>query len=433
MKKFISLLSLFWIIVTSVSAQNITRLEYSIDSFVAEGNGTALEIPGNSNELNSDFNIDISSLEPGIHTIHFRALNEEGVWSFAAERTFYIPEPPITEGIVTIEYSIDTYKKEGEGEPLILQKGTNSVDSVLNIDISDLEAGIHNIYTRSKNKMGVWSLPVSKSFVIVKPDTTKVENVLYRFYNDNYKGAWMTASVDPARKNVDSLFMVSTAGLDLDQDYTIEFYAKNNTEVRSYSAFLSNVDLQINNAPQRMKDSLELIITANQQKELKMDTLFSDQDQILGDSLIYSLEGLDNSDLLNFTDWSSNSILSFTPIDGNSGLYNFWLKTSDISGESDSIQIMLKVTTETGIEDLVSENRFLIYPNPASDYVNIKAMDGFMAGYKIMLYSTTGKLLYSSNVKDKEYTLSLSRYPQGIYLIVLQNSEFMNRKKLIIH
>ncbi len=432
MKKYIFLLSFFWAIATTISAQNITRLEYSIDDFVAEGKGTALEIPGNSTELDTEFNIDISELGSGNHTIHFRAMNEEGVWSHAAERSFYIPEPPIEDGIVSMEYSIDKYVKEGDGAQLVLQKGTNSLDSILNIDISDLEAGIHNIHMRSKNKLGVWSLPVSKSFVIVKPDTIKVEDVMYRFYNDSYKGAWMTASVDPARKNVDSLFMVSSAGLDLDQNYTIEFYARNSMDVRGFSTFLTNVDLQINNAPERMKDTLKLMIAVNQQMDVQMDTLFSDADLIVGDSLMYSLERLDNMELLDFTDWSSNSLLTFTPATQNSGSYNFWLKTSDLARESDSIQVMLTVTTATGIEDLASDNGFLIYPNPASDYVNIKAVDGYTTGYKILLYSITGKLQYSKISEDTEYRLNLSKYPQGIYFIVLQNNEFMIRKKLII-
>jgi hypothetical protein len=188
----------------------------------------------------------------------------------------------------------------------------------------------------------------------------------------------------------------------------------------------------MNNAPERIKDTLELTIAVNQQMDVQMDTLFSDVDLIVGDSLMYSLEGLDNMELLDFTDWSSNSLLTFTPATQNSGSYNFLLKTSDLAGESDSIQVMLTVTNATGIEDLASDNGILIYPNPASDYVNIKAADGYTAGYKIMLYSITGKLQYSRISEDTEYTLNLSSYPQGIYFIVLQNNEFMIRKKLII-
>lgn len=430
MKKYIFLLSLFWA-TTLTSAQNITHLEYSIDGFVAEGKGTALEIPGNSNELNSDFNIDISSLEPGTHTIHFRSMNEDGIWSFAAERAFYIPEPPIEDGIVAMEYSIDAYVKEGEGEPLILQKGTNSVDSVLNIDISDLEAGIHNINMRSKNKLGVWSLPVSKSFVIVKPDTTKIENIVYRFYNDSYKGTWMTSAVDPARKDVDSIFMVSTTGLDLDQDYTIEFYAKNNMEVRSFSTFLSNVDLQINNSPERLKDTLQLTISSSQQMDVQMDSLFSDADLVIGDRLMYALEGMDAMNVQNFTDWSSVDLLSFMPSAEYSGMYYFWLKTTDVAGESDSVYVDLTIRNATGINSQMDQNAFIVYPNPAHELLTIKNMNSTNSDFNLKLYTSDGRLLLVKNVYESVYTLSLGDYPQGIYVIYLVNNKFTVKKKII--
>jgi hypothetical protein len=226
MKKYIFLFVLFWAATISISAQNITRLEYSIDGFVAEGNGITLEVPGDTYELDTDFNIDISGLEPGIHTIHFRAMNENGVWSFAAERSFYIPEEPVTEGIVEMEYSIDEMVKEGDGNLITLQNGSNHLDSTILLDISGLEPGIHNIYMRAKNKLGIWSLPAQRSFVISEPDTAKIENIYYRLYNDDFESTWMTASVDPARKNVDSTIMLSVAALDLNENYTVEFMHK---------------------------------------------------------------------------------------------------------------------------------------------------------------------------------------------------------------
>jgi hypothetical protein len=431
MKKYIFLLSLFWAIATTISAQNITRLEYSIDGFVAEGKGTALVIQENSTELNTEFDIDIAGLEPGNHTIHFRAMNEDGVWSFATERSFYIPEPPITEGIVAMEYSIDKMVKEGGGEPLSLQKGTNSIDSILHIDISGLEAGIHNIYMRSKNKLGVWSLPVSKSFVMVKPDTTKIENIKYRFYNDTYKGTWMTALVDPARKNVDSIFMISSVGLDLNQSYTIELYAKNNMSVRSFSAYLNNVILQANNSPERLKDTLKVRIAVNQQMDIKMDTLFADADLIMGDDLMYSIAGINNLELLDFTTWDSNTLLSFSPAAQNSGMYNFWIKTHDLAGDADSLYVDLTVGNPTGIYSTNEQDAFEIYPNPVNEILTIKKLRNIDSGYNLKLHTLEGRLIFVDEVTAPDYRLSLSSYPQGVYIIYLMNNEFAVRKKII--
>jgi len=431
MNKYIFLLSLFWTFTTLVSAQNITRLEYSIDGFVAEGKGTALEIPDNTTEMDTEIKIDISGLEPGNHTIHFRAMNENGVWSFAAERSFYIPEPPITEGIVAVEYSFDTMVKEGDGNLIMLQNGTNQLDSTIQFDIASLDPGIHNIYMRAKNKLGVWSMPAQRSFIIAEPDTAKIENIYYRIYNDNFESVWMTASVDPTRKNVDSTIMASVTGFDPDKNYTLEFYAENNTGVRGFSAYLSNIKLMMNHPPERTREIVELSMSANQVLKLSMDSLFTDQDLNFGDSLVYALIDSYNPDLLEFTNWELGSLLSFAPISGNSGSYNFWLKSTDLASESDSVQVMLTVITATGIEELISDNGFLIYPNPAKDYVKIKT-DGYnLNGYKLHLISSTGVLLSSIHVNANEYILNLEKYSKGLYYIVLKGDDFTIRKKLV--
>ena len=432
MKKYFFLLSLFWTLTTMISAQNITRLEYSINGFVAEGNGTTLEIPGNSTELDADFDIDIAGLEPGSHTIHFRAMNEDGVWSFAAERSFYIPEEPVTDGIVAVEYSIDEAVKEGDGNLIALQNGTNLLDSTFKFDISNLEPGIHNIYMRAKNKLGVWSLPVAKSFVISESDTAEIENIFYRFYNDEFESIWMNASVDPARKNVDSTIMASVTGLNLDENYSIEFYAENNLGVRSFSVFLNDLNLRQNNAPESLKETLELSMSVNQNLAISMDSLFQDADLAFGDSLVYMISDSDNPDIFDFASWNTPGILSLTPASGQNGNYTFWLKTTDLALESDSIQVALAITGSTGINDQPAETKFNIYPNPARDYVTIRWNDYSQNGYTLGLLNTTGQLFIKKQVTESEHHLDLSEYSGGVYFIVLQNDELTVRKTVVI-
>ena len=432
MKKYIFLLSLFWIFTTAISAQNITRLEYSIDGFVAEGNGTALEIQGNSTELDAGFNIDISGLEPGIHTIHFRAMNENGVWSFAAQRSFYIAEEPIQEEIVALEYSMDEMVKEGDGNLISLQNGTNQLDSTIQFDISGLEPGIHNIYMRAKNKPGVWSLPVQRSFVIIKTDTTKIENIFYRLYNDDFESTWMTVSVDPARKNVDSTFMLSVAALDLNENYTVELYAQNSKGVRGYSVFLEDLSLRRNNAPESVKETLELSMSVNQNLEISMDSLFQDADLAFGDSLVYMISASDNPEIFDFASWNTPGILTLTPSAGQNGTYIFWLKTTDLALETDSIQVALTVTGSTGFDEQLAETKFSIYPNPARDYLTIKRNDYSEKEYSLRLFNTTGQLFIKKQITESEHQLNLREYSGGVYFIVLQNDEFTVRETVVI-
>jgi len=321
--------------------------------------------------------------------------------------------------------------KEGDGNLITLQNGTNQLDSTIQFDVAGLDPGIHNIYARAKNKLGVWSMPAQRSFVIAEPDTARIENIYYRIYNDNFESVWMTASVDPSRKNVDSTIMASVIGFKPDENYTLEFYAENNMGVRGFSAYLSNINLMKNHPPERTREIVELSMSANQVLKLSMDSLFNDQDLNFGDSLVYAIMDVDNSDLMEFTDWESGSLLSFAPVSGYSGNYNFWLITTDLASESDSVQVMLTVITATGIEDLASDKRFLFYPNPAKDFVKIKT-DGYN-GYKLHLISSTGVLLSSIHVNANEYILNLEKYSKGLYYIVLKVDDFTIRKKIVHH
>lgn len=432
MKRYIFLLSLFWALATLVSAQNITQLEYNIDGFVAEGKGTAVEITSNETEFDSSFDIDISGLEPGIHTIHFRSMNENGVWSFPAERTFYIPEPPITEGIVAMEYSIDKILKEGSGELINLDKATNWLDSSFVFDISGLKAGTHNIYFHAKNKYGKWSLPTNRAFVVVEPDTVKIEKIFYRFYNNDYQGVWMTSNIEPAQKHIDSTFAATAVNMDFNKTYTIELYAKNNLGVRGYSAYVSPVDLRMNNAPESLKESLTLNIMANEISGISMDSIFTDQDLNFGDSLVYALTDTENTGLLAFSNWDTPSLLNFSPHNDHQGQYNFWITATDAAWEKDSVQVMLNVSGTTGIESISEDKQFNIFPNPAANYTTIYVKNSsLLTGYYLHLYNSTGQLLKTEYVSTQEHRLHLNKLTKGMYILVLQNSNFMLREKIV--
>ncbi len=73
------LLSAGW----TVYAQNITKLEYSFDKFVKEGDGTIINMDGNTGSIDQEFPIDISELDPGQHTIFFVL---KMIWGFGLFR-----------------------------------------------------------------------------------------------------------------------------------------------------------------------------------------------------------------------------------------------------------------------------------------------------------------------------------------------------------
>ncbi|MBM3418365.1 MAG: T9SS type A sorting domain-containing protein [Bacteroidetes bacterium] len=70
--------------------------------------------------------------------------------------------------------------------------------------------------------------------------------------------------------------------------------------------------------------------------------------------------------------------------------------------------------TTTGVENLETNNKFLIYPNPFSNTVSIDFTDH--QEHKIEVFDYLGSLLYSCII-NANTTIDLSKFSNGIYLI----------------
>lgn len=73
----------------------------------------------------------------------------------------------------------------------------------------------------------------------------------------------------------------------------------------------------------------------------------------------------------------------------------------------------------TGITENIKDNNILVYPNPASDIINIKFEKEIYAKAIIELLDINGKVLLMQNVADNkaEIQINLSNYSDDIYFI----------------
>ncbi|MDG1798836.1 MAG: T9SS type A sorting domain-containing protein [Flavobacteriales bacterium] len=71
-----------------------------------------------------------------------------------------------------------------------------------------------------------------------------------------------------------------------------------------------------------------------------------------------------------------------------------------------------------------------VYPNPASDVLNISLDKGQLS--KIELYSMTGQLLFREDLNSKAYALNIGNYSSSLYLVRVfnQNNDILNTKFL---
>ena len=339
-----------------LSAQNIVEIEYSIDKFVKEGSGTSISLSGDATLADELLNIDVSTLESGNHTLYIRSLNEDGVWSMPVSKNFYVNKTTelYQNDIVKLQYSFDAFINEENGNSVDYDNDYLGLNDSLNIDISGLETGNHTLYIRALNSVGNWSMPVSKTFYLTPDSKVKVEEIHYRFTNESYIGDWQQTDVTPPSEKVDSTLMLNISELTLDEEYEIEFYAKNEMGVRGFSAITNSFLLRVNHPPQAEIALLEASLSTEEQLSVSLDTLFNEEDLMYGDSLFYSVSDPLASGINEFINWTDGKLVTFSPTNEQAGNYTFWFIAEDIAGEADSVEYNLTVKNENNVEPEIS-------------------------------------------------------------------------------
>lgn len=104
--------------------------------------------------------------------------------------------------------------------------------------------------------------------------------------------------------------------------------------------------------------------------------------------------------------------------------YEWRVKATKFSFESNfSDPITFKTLSCTSVEN--NSDEILIYPNPASNRINIRGIENIE---KVLIYNSLGKKI------SEEYnnSIDVSTYPSGIYILnIITNSKIYNKKVLV--
>ena len=142
----------------SVQENTLDKYEYWIDKDFAG------RVSGPFDERGIvDMDIDFSSLDPGLHSIAFRALDKNGHASAVVLKHFIIPQAESMQenAIETYEYWIDKNEAERVSVPFA-EGGVIDID----VDLSTLTPGLHSITYQAKDKMGHYSPALTKYFIV---------------------------------------------------------------------------------------------------------------------------------------------------------------------------------------------------------------------------------------------------------------------------
>lgn len=78
--------------------------------------------------------------------------------------------------------------------------------------------------------------------------------------------------------------------------------------------------------------------------------------------------------------------------------------------------------------NLSSKNAVSVYPNPFTDYINVKGLDG----ETIRIININGQVLYSTVPSETELRISSNSWPKGVYLVSLTSKSGKTRNFKII-
>ncbi len=105
----------------------------------------------------------------------------------------------------------------------------------------------------------------------------------------------------------------------------------------------------------------------------------------------------------------------------SSGNYNVKLianKCSNKDSVSKTISIVVPDITPPNVNDKQAD----IYPNPATNEINIKLLNTVLVGQDYKLISLNGQIVMQGVLKSLDNTIKLNFIPSGIYALKLGNS-----------
>lgn len=213
MRRFNLLLLLLLSISAVTSAESIRRFEVFIDNDPGVGNGTIYAVPtaSQADTVFQSMSLSIpAGITPGKHMLYIRSYGDtsisNGKWSTVQARPFWVQEK-----IVAAEYFFDTDPGAGLGSALSVTTPADTVLLSASITTTGLQSGWHNVYVRTKNNSGKWSLPSGGRRFFVKENISAGE---YFFDNDPGVGSGIAFTITtPADTVSKSLSVATPAGM----------------------------------------------------------------------------------------------------------------------------------------------------------------------------------------------------------------------------
>ena len=126
---------------------------------------------------NGSIAVDVSALQPGVHTLHYLYKNKAGVPSSTYSKTFFVAPEPAAKGVKG-EYWFD--------QDYANKQTTAIVNGTVTIDAATLQPGIHTLCYQQVDAAGLPSVAYSHTFLVPEVATAATKGEYW--FDDNYDG-----------------------------------------------------------------------------------------------------------------------------------------------------------------------------------------------------------------------------------------------------
>ena len=143
--------------VSNTSAQ-IDKVEYFVD--IDPGFGQATEIPITIAKDIADqmASINLSNVIKGFHNLFIRSRRVDGGWSVTNQTPFFKTSVATIPSVSRVEYFFDIDPGFGQGTAINTTPQSDIKHQSATIDLSSIGNGFHNLYLRSRDNGGKWSM-----------------------------------------------------------------------------------------------------------------------------------------------------------------------------------------------------------------------------------------------------------------------------------
>lgn len=398
----------------SVVDPGLASIEYFWDDGqTPKGSGTLVAVLAET-EIQCDLSISLAGLSPGIHSFYSRAKDPKNQYTALFRKPVLVLEEEAGK-IDAIEYFWNKSVPQGGGTIQMVPPGS-MVSLPLELATSELSAGIHQLFFRTKSVGGRWS-PVNRKTIRLDGFKAEHPNISYAEY---------FIDEDPGKKNGQQIIVSQTNALFTEFDlalpelewgiHTLHF------RLQDENGFWSPLEKRFFN-----------LVTVLPDQEISGLKYFFDEDPGKGWSEFMDMDE-QLPDAVGYFSWDVEVPANLS--EGPHQMFFHPVSFSGIWGAARSHFIEIKWPTPENDKSL-GKASLKVFPNPSHGEVNYLFESPFATEAQVQLFTATKQLIWSKKIRHDGETavtekIALSENENSWYLLAITTPDEVFTEKIIL-